>query len=208
MIRRMSPTSICGTACALVLCIGLGAGGCRGCAESPPEDRAKPHLPSTGAYEFSTAGERDKENRYSSTVMVSTKSAASVDHKECSGVIIAPRLVLTAGHCVCARREAADGGAVVDGSRCTPEATVLTFVYGASGKSSRTVSEEYYGQVRPHPDLKLILDAQEAVVSSKADLALVSLDEPVEGGFPPMALAQEREEANTPSSLSVMAMMA
>lgn len=50
-------------------------------------------------------GQLDAEDRYLSSVMVLVGSGDPVGFVgKCSGVLIHPRLVITAGHCVCARR--------------------------------------------------------------------------------------------------------
>jgi hypothetical protein len=132
------------------------------------------------------AGELDTSNRFTSAVSVITKVPNGRGFgTQCSGVLLAPRLVLTAGHCVC-KRQRFEGSAkerltLIDGSSCVPSAKVSTVVYeppppGAEGK---LVRETYQGKVQPHPDFKLVIDAQENVFYSKADLAFIVLDIPV-----------------------------
>jgi V8-like Glu-specific endopeptidase len=134
-------------------------------------------------------GRLDVENRYSETIMVSAGIGA------CSGVLIAPRVVLTAGHCVCKQKQiAASGGeckTIIDGSVCAETATVTTVAYEEAQQGSRAKSrtEDYAGKVRPHPEFKILLDAQNNVVSSNADLAVILLDDPVAEEFPAVPLA-------------------
>lgn len=120
--------------------------------------------------------------------------------KLCSGVLVSSRLVLTAGHCVCAQRKdrvrEEERGIVVDGLACAPATLVKAVLYEPPtpehGRGSRTM--EYSGTVRPHPDLKVQLDAQGRVVSSTADLAVIVLDIPVKGSIPPVQLAEKEVE--------------
>jgi hypothetical protein len=150
------------------------------------------------------AGEVDAQNRYPSTVLVLAAVPGMGDQwKPCSGVLVGPRLVLTAGHCVCMQRKAMILGEeprnIIDGSACATLATVKTVVYDPpapeEGLGSRTT--KYSGKVRPHPGLKVLLDGQRNVLSSTADLAVIVLDMPVKGPFPPVKLAEtevERDE--------------
>lgn len=139
------------------------------------------------------AGTRDFKNQYPSTVMVTTQSPLEL--AECSGVIIAPKLVLTAGHCVCKPDMAPSSHAAetkrVDGAACTGTANVITFLYGKvrSGQMADLHGRVYAGTIRPHPDLQLVFDDRGAIVSAHANLAVLLLDEPVEGGIPSAALA-------------------
>ncbi|MBN1208915.1 MAG: trypsin-like serine protease [Myxococcaceae bacterium] len=148
------------------------------------------------------AGESDTGNRYPFTVMVfSQASGTEQQGRQCSGVLIDPRLVLTAGHCVCMRQESPAPGtgdrSLIDSSSCARTATVTTVLYesGASGRGVKSFTQEYSGEVRPHPALKVLLDAQGEVVSSEADLAFIFLETPVEGHLPPVELADAEVEA-------------
>jgi hypothetical protein len=143
---------------------------------------------------FLLAGEIDQENLYPSAVMVLMPDREEVGIN-CSGVAISRRVILTAGHCVCAQRKSgppeAGGGAIIDTGQCAGTANVVTLVYiartpdGNSGARSMTRQ----GVVHPHPELKIVLDEQGRVVSSHADLALVVLKEPVE--VQPVAVTDE-----------------
>jgi hypothetical protein len=58
------------------------------------------------------------------------------------------------------------------------------------------VIERYKGQVRPHPELKILLDSLGRVISSKADLAFILLDTPVRMEVAPVSLAETGLEAH------------
>jgi hypothetical protein len=152
------------------------------------------------------AGTRDFKNKYSSTVMVTTKDP--LEAAECSGVIIGPRLVLTAGHCVC-KPDTADASTAarvrrMDAAACAGEAKAIVLLYGkvSSAYVADLQARVYFGVIRPHPELQLVLDDSGAIVSAQANLALLVLDEPVEGGIPSVVLA---DTEITPGESLVMA---
>ncbi|HVG59141.1 MAG TPA: trypsin-like serine protease [Hyalangium sp.] len=120
--------------------------------------------------------------------------------RQCSGVLVDPRLVLTAGHCVCMKQESpmpgSGGKVLIDSSRCSKTATITTVVYEppTSERGVRSFTQDYPGEVRPHPEIRVLLDEQGGVVSSEADLAVIFLETPVEGHFPPVELADTEIE--------------
>ncbi|MDY7231351.1 trypsin-like serine protease [Hyalangium rubrum] len=174
---------------------------CGGCAANTAVPEGDDHL-------FLLGGRIDVDNRFASTVLVTPDGPLGM----CSGMLIAPRLVLTAGHCVCMKRKAIgnrdSANLVIDATDCSATATVTTVLYESTrGRSARrepasvrTVAQRpqsYSGKVRPHPELKILLgerNPREHVVSTRADLAVILLDEPVEGSFPEVSLATSQAQ--------------
>jgi hypothetical protein len=205
-----------------MLSLLLASSGCGGCAkgheQSPPRQektgpdaagRAASESPSLPGLKWSLIiGDEDSANRYPATVIVIVHDAKDASkHQECSGVLVAPRLVLTAGHCVCQRRAASlpdDGTILIDGSQCA--ATALVFLVTTdppSGKGSVAGwSEQLSGTVLPHPRFRVLLDSRGNVTSSTANLALVLLEEPVRKHIPPVQLSEE--EARVGERLTVV----
>jgi hypothetical protein len=204
---------------AVLILLGTGLSwGCRGCgerAEPLPRGRAETGAGDAGSHSqrvdggaagrvpalpegfesgqadhrlLEFAGELDVRSRYASTVMVAFEDA--METPRCSGVLLAPRLVLTAGSCLCLPSEGTGAGAsantIIDSSRCMPQVFVTTALMGpvpdTKLKQATTVTEfrTYRGAVHPHPQLQVTLDARDAVVSAHADLAAVLLDNPVD----------------------------
>jgi hypothetical protein len=149
------------------------------------------------------AGEIDTGNRFLSVVDILTqvpKGRRKGTH--CSGVLLTPSLVLTAGHCVCQRQERHGPGrerrTVIDTSSCVTSASVRMALYEPPppGAEFSVFIQKYKGQVQPHPELKLVLDSVGRVMSSKADLALIVLDKPVSMAWAPVSLAETGVEVH------------
>jgi hypothetical protein len=129
-------------------------------------------------------GTRDTSNRYKATVWVDGGRGA------CSGVLVAPRVVATAGHCVCsprkARPEEAPVRLTIEKSTCARTATVAVFTYRSTGRPTREV---FSGAVRPHEEVKILYDDGAKEIASHADLAVIALDQ-APPGVTPIRLAK------------------
>ncbi|WP_075306182.1 trypsin-like serine protease [Hyalangium minutum] len=71
---------------------------------------------------FMLNAQEDTENRYLSTLIVESEGSP---YAFCSGVLLEPNLVLTAGHCVCVTGKSPDS---VDTSTCAKRAKVTGYV--------------------------------------------------------------------------------
>ncbi|HYH96090.1 trypsin-like serine protease [Hyalangium sp.] len=150
-------------------------------------------------------GEKDVENRYSSAVIVKAEVAPGSE-RHCSGVLLSPRLVLTAGHCVCQERmtasPAGEEQGLMDASSCAKMATVATVMLGLPPEGVGDFEEydkairHYQGEVSPHPEFKISLNSEGLATSSHANLAVIRLNKPVEGRFPAARLADTEVRPN------------
>jgi hypothetical protein len=147
-------------------------------------------------------GEADAANHYPFTVIVIAKASGGHEpQRACSGAIIAPWLVLTAGNCVCPRSRPippeGQGNTLTDASTCETTASVMTFTYEAlrAEAGMESWSERYQGTIRPHPRLEIRFDSHGKVVSSQANLALIVLDRPVKKNTPPVPISAEAAQA-------------
>jgi len=187
-------------------------GGCATNASSLPDGSSAlpkdPALQASGDSLFLLGGKLDVDNRFVGTVIVTPDGPLGM----CSGLLISPRLVVTAGHCVCARQKAPtpEGKAdlIINSKSCAATASVTTVFYEstrsrgarrepASPLTAAQRDETYSGKVQPHPELRITLferDGREQVVSSRADLATILLDDSVEGTFPEISLSESEAQ--------------
>jgi hypothetical protein len=150
------------------------------------------------------AGTMDVSNKYASTLML-TEDGERV-HASCSGILLSPRVVLTAASCVCPPRQATKHGSPETGSigpsSCAERAFIMTVRFGAvkypelKEESVAQTLRRFEGKVRVHPAFKLALDAQGAVLSSHADLAIIVLDSPVGDDLPRVPFAETEVQEN------------
>jgi hypothetical protein len=169
--------------------------------ERPPPETMVAEEPSLEDVEIFPVDERmfiregleDVTNRYSFTVML-TSTIAEGAIRKCSGAVIAPRVVLTAAHCVCVQRKT---DAPRPDFNCAEKATVTTAFYNSSKDVIENLVggqyEGYKGTVRAHPGFKGRSNIQEEGAASP-DLATVILDRPVASWVRPVQLALDEPE--------------
>lgn len=156
-----------------------------------PKERPLPPAP---RYVARLSGQVDLQNHYPSVVLVNSRFPGPAGEVGCSGALVSPRLVLTAGHCVCSphKSEVLKGevSTVIDGSGCAAGVTVTTVIYEPSTQAEELayVNKEYKGRILLHPEFKVELDSQDRVVSSHADLAAILLEQPVESVLRPLSV--------------------
>lgn len=176
------PMSVRGALISMLLC-----GGCASSAvvsndavgELPEEIQGT--WPRDSEFAVYSATAEDVGNRYASVVVVQSEGTL---YGFCSGVLIDPRLVLTAGHCVCTPTQATP--ALVDSSSCIKRAQITAYLYEKRGKEYVKRPLSRAGTVIPHDKFKARMAQNEYgryfVVDSTTDLAAIVLDEPEGGG--------------------------
>lgn len=135
------------------------------------------------------SGTVDAVNGYATVVMITREDMAGA--VPCSGVLAGPRLVLTAGSCVCVTESSGEPGhgaeRLLTASSCAGRVSVTTVIYegdpGPEPQVRMTRLSNHEGCVHAHPSLELRVDARGFVISSKADLAAIFLNEPVQGAL-------------------------
>lgn len=205
-------------AIACAVCLLALAAGCHGCAdlEEMAEEETTGEELDEGEYGveggvsidlltpmITALGEEDRAGRYPSTVWLRVVSAPEgVRYRPCIGVLIASNVVLTAAHCVCTP----SGSETIrfDSSKCAAKAEVHFRYKPHHIDSEATYSrlESISGDIVAHPLFELVLDAQGAVTTSRADLALIRLMRPISSDVSPVRLATR--DVKTGEELSVV----
>jgi hypothetical protein len=197
-----------------------GSGGCKGDSkESPrttsPSDAgtARANTPSEEGWDPAisdknlprrASGTMDVHNRYATTLMLTEEARTRV--ARCSGILLNPRVALTAASCVCPPRKRGLDGLpekhLINATACAERTFLRTVRYGAvkdlEFMEETTVKsfQTFEGQIRPHPEFKLMLDAQGVVQSSYADLAVIVLDSPVKEPLQFVPLGESEVQEN------------
>ena len=164
-------------------------------------------------------GPLDVTNQYRSTVLFEGSNG------RCSGVLMTADRVLTAGHCVCAKRKVSSsdrkklkdrrrqafpqesaGGRekllttvemINDGSQCS--GSLAVFVVNHAEPPEETTGTLYLATtVHPHPHFLMLEDAQGKAVYNEADLAILQLSSAVGEHIRPIQLpsAEVRPKQN------------
>ncbi|WP_224242958.1 trypsin-like peptidase domain-containing protein [Hyalangium gracile] len=130
----------------------------------------------------------DVSNRYASTIMLAADD--EIVWANCSGILLSPRVALTAASCVCPPRYVTSQGrpekGLIGPSACAESAFMRRVRYGtregwkSTEQPASATIRHLKGTVRVHPAFRTELNEQGAVLSTRADLAIIVLDSPEE----------------------------
>ena len=200
----------------LLFAVPLVLGG--GCNPTNPAHTSAPSRDLIGIQVPVVAqGTIDSLNRFLPTAKISALiPVPEVGHNEavCSGVLINNRVVITAAHCVCLERAwrppeppLPPARRVIDvNSPCAKTAEVEFTRYKApESKAPKLIPSEpigpFTGTVYVHEEVRIELIQAEtefglknAVLSSRADLAAIILDKPLDGAIRPVRLPKDENE--------------
>jgi hypothetical protein len=177
---------------------------CAGATPLPPSEARPPEngpsasrAPNFGESLNIIHGTIDYDNNYLSTVAIIRTSG---ENPHCSGVLIHPRLILTAGHCLCAQRKD-KGKRFINRSTCPDKATVATVIYAQEAPAPPALSP-HEGKVFPHDNFNIVLESHDSqnwtIIESQADLAVILLDKAVESRFLPTPIHTEDVKKEDP----------
>lgn len=142
-----------------------------GCASTP--------APTPLASFAVNGGQEDHANRYRSTVFVATSAG------NCSGVLIAPRAVLSSAHCFCLPRDfkTRAGVQIYTNASCQKKALVTNYRYAQEDGKWVDIPDPYRGVIVAHEDFRS--EVQDGKIKSHiADLAVIHLDRPMADVIP------------------------
>jgi hypothetical protein len=175
-----------------------GVTGCRSRTEESskvvaPDDAGRPgdqaaretlELGVTHTTLYQHAGTMDVENRYVATVMITAGS--QVRAARCSGVLISPRVVLTAGSCLCEPRKNSTSSIEEE-----PLGTGVSCLKRAFPEYTAPMRfSSYEGAIFLHPEFKPHFEDSGPAKPGHADLAVIILDEAVKGVLPEVLMEQ------------------
>lgn len=158
----------------IAIIISVGCAGTSTASITPSETPTREELRSNSLRHLVFNGREDRGNRYLSTVMIGEVKS----QYPCSGVVIHPRLVLTAAHCLCNPR---NGRKLVDATTCSKTARVTAYVYESAQNSSLPRRQSTQGIVRVHEGYRTQFRPDGTTRENVSDLAVIFLEKPLGG---------------------------